>query len=208
MIPIKIDEGLSRAWNAVEGLDPIEAEKRTGAVYEQARCVYRINTFGTSVELDVKNRSFVPLSDIASTVTDDLRGYSELTFLSYLVSSKRVKESGKLIRPVDIRGGHIFSGGTHMLPLGEISGKYGNDIVSYKRRGVELGASSADHGDSSLKLMPLPDVPVYLVLWAEDDEFAARADLLFDSTIELQLEATDVIWALAMMTVLMFLSDQ
>jgi hypothetical protein len=41
-------------------------------------------------------------------------------------------------------------------------------------------------------------------LWLEDDEFPARLDLLFDSTCAMHLP-TDIIWSIAMMSVLIML---
>jgi hypothetical protein len=56
-------------------------------------------------------------------------------------------------------------------------------------------------GDASLELHPFPRVPAVLVLWLKDEEFPARADLLFDSTCILQVPI-DILWSIAMMTVL------
>jgi hypothetical protein len=54
---------------------------------------------------------------------------------------------------------------------------------------------------SSLKLLPMPRIPVAIILWLEDEEFPPRAVLLLDSTCELQLPL-DIIWSIAMMSVL------
>jgi hypothetical protein len=51
-----------------------------------------------------------------------------------------------------------------------------------------------------MQLPALPKVPVTLILWRADDEFPARADLLFDATARHHLP-TDVLWAVAMLAV-------
>ena len=61
-----------------------------------------------------------------------------------------------------------------------------------------------NYGDASVELLPLPRIPVTLILWLSDYEFPARADLLFDSTCEQRLPL-DVIWSIAMMSVLVML---
>jgi len=58
---------------------------------------------------------------------------------------------------------------------------------------------------SSLRLFPLPRVPVTLVLWLRDEEFPPRMDLLFDSTCDLQISLSDIIWSIAMMFCLVML---
>ena len=75
-------------------------------------------------------------------------------------------------------------------------------MSDFVARGFLLGGSLLPFGDASLKLMPLPRVPVAVILWAADDEFPGRADLLLDSACELHMPA-DVIWSMAMLSVLM-----
>jgi hypothetical protein len=50
----------------------------------------------------------------------------------------------------------------------------------------------------------MPRIPVTLILWLKDEEFHPRADLLLDSTCELQLPL-DIIWSIAMMSVLVMM---
>jgi len=50
----------------------------------------------------------------------------------------------------------------------------------------------------------MPRIPVILVLWLADDEFQPRADLLLDSTCEIQLPL-DIIWSMAMLSVLVMM---
>ena len=59
------------------------------------------------------------------------------------------------------------------------------------------------YGDAAIVLFPLPKVPTTMILWVEDDEFPARADLLFDATCTAHLPL-DVLWSVAMMSVLLF----
>jgi len=55
--------------------------------------------------------------------------------------------------------------------------------------------------DAAVRLHPFPRIPVVVTLWLEDAEFPARADILLDSTCDLQLP-TDVLWSIAMMSLL------
>lgn len=60
------------------------------------------------------------------------------------------------------------------------------------------------YGDASIELFPFPRMPVTIILWEKDDEFPARADLVFDSTCEMQLPI-DIIWSIAMLCVLVMM---
>jgi hypothetical protein len=55
-----------------------------------------------------------------------------------------------------------------------------------------------------VELPPFPKVPTTVILWTEDDEFPARADLLFDNTGPRHLPL-DVLWSVAMLSVLSLL---
>lgn len=93
-----------------------------------------------------------------------------------------------------------------MLPVELIAEKYGNNgnIQEFIRRGKELGGEQFSFGDASVQLLPFPRIPVVLILWKKDEEFQARANLLLDSTCELQLPV-DIIWSTAMMSLLIML---
>ncbi|MGE5894213.1 MAG: hypothetical protein ACM34I_09180 [bacterium] len=43
------------------------------------------------------------------------------------------------------------------------------------------------------------------MLWLEDEEFPPRVDLLFDSTCDIQISLSDIIWSVAIMTCLVML---
>ncbi len=47
--------------------------------------------------------------------------------------------------------------------------------------------------DAAFQLQPFLRIPLYYILWAEDEEFPARLNVLFDHSIEQHLSA-DGIW--------------
>jgi hypothetical protein len=76
------------------------------------------------------------------------------------------------------------------------------------KRGKALGSELVSgYGDASIRIYPLPRVPITLVLWLEDEEFPAKVDLFFDSTVEFQLSRSDTIWASALMSCVVMAED-
>ncbi len=71
-------------------------------------------------------------------------------------------------------------------------------------RGRALGGEELSHGDAAVRLLPFPRIAVVLLLWTDDEEFPARADLLVDAACEGQLPP-DIMWATALMCVLAML---
>ncbi|MCG2710204.1 MAG: DUF3786 domain-containing protein, partial [Thermodesulfovibrionales bacterium] len=136
-----------------------------------------------------------------------LKKYSyffNLSALCYLINAKDIPLSGKLVKPAGLKGSDIFFRGSHVLPLDKIAERYGNDRTGFIEKGKNLNGNIMSYGDASVELLPLPRIPVTLILWLSDDEFGSRADLLFDSTCEQRLPL-DVIWSIAMMSVLVVL---
>ena len=111
-----------------------------------------------------------------------------------------------MVKPDSLPGGQIYAKGTHILPLERLTERFGHNRGAFVARGRSLGGSELDFGDASMRLQPLPQLPVVLILWEPDEEFPARSDFLFYDTCKDQL-APDILWAIAMMTVALMLAD-
>jgi hypothetical protein len=94
--------------------------------------------------------------------------------------------------------------GSHALPLQKLSARYAGDVEGFLQRGAAYGGIPQSYGDASLLLHPFKVLPVVLILWAGDDEFPARSDLLLDKTSEAQLPP-DILWSIMMLTILAML---
>ena len=205
IVPIKIDVGEGKAWDEVCGLSREDVSGRTAAVYDEKAGAYILRCFGIDFHVDPCEMRIACPSDKGAIFMDKLKTIFRLTVLCYMASAKDIPATGRLIRPVDVKGGHRFSAGTHVLPLDAIAARYGKDKEGFLERGKAMGAEVVTgYGDACLRLYPLPRVPITLVLWLEDEEFPAKVDLFFDSTCEYQLSRSDTIWASALMcTVIM-----
>ena len=128
--------------------------------------------------------------------------YSLVDYIYKVVSSKEIPCTERHITLHDMPGGHTFFTGSHMIPLAAIEKKYGANKEAFLSRGEKLCASILGYGDASIKVFPLPRIPVIFILWLGDDEFPPRTDMLVDSTAELHLPI-DIIWSIAMLSTLM-----
>ena len=192
--------GELKAWEILKTLEPDDVCKRAGVQYDRAARVYTMHSMG---------RDFLLALDNEQISGDDLflkrLGYFfKLSAPFYLNSAIDIPPTGRLIKPSDLKGGHLFFSGTHALPLDGLAAKYGTNSALFLMKGADLGASAEHYGDAALQLLPFPRIPVSLILWEQDEEFPARADLLFDSSSELQAPL-DILWSVAMMTVLAML---
>jgi hypothetical protein len=196
--------GEDKAWEILSTLKPEEVCRAASASYDAGSESYTVTAFGMEFSVSARNRSITSAAAGSNVLLQKLGYFFKLSVLWYLVRAKDIACTGRLEKLQNIKGGDIFTKGSHVLPLEPLAGKYGRDKKGFIDKGKSLGGELVNLGDAALRLFPLPRIPIVLSLWLEDDEFPARADLLFDSTCDLQIP-TDIIWSVAMMSVLVML---
>ena len=106
-----------------------------------------------------------------------------ILILHYLTLAKGTPATNKLIAFRQLSGGasylSAFSQRT-VAPLLRYFGKEPELLIDAAER---LGGCKADYGDVAVRLMAFPRVPVTIILWRGDIEFAPRGNIVFDSAI-------------------------
>ena len=200
LIPIKIQNGEEKAWELVCGLSREDVSSRTRAVYDEKAEAYVLHSFGIDFHVNPCEMLIACPTGHGDLFLRKLRDFFRISVLWYMSNAKDIPPTGRLIRPVDVKGGHRFTTGTHVLPVDVIAGMFARDREGFIRKGQQYGAEVvAGYGDACIRFYPLPRVPVTLILWLEDEEFPERVDIFFDSTCEFQLALSDIVWAVAMM---------
>ena len=196
--------GEDKAWYLLDTMNPEKVCHSAAVSYDRASQNYRIRSFGMEFSLSVKKRTISNANPEGSVLLQRLSYFFRLSVLWYLVNVKDIACTGRLVKLQNIKGGDIFTKGSHVLPLEQVASKYGRDKEGFIEKGKSFGGVQIQHGDAAFRFYPLPRIPVTLSLWLEDEEFPPRADLFFDSTCDMQLP-TDIIWSIAMMSVLIML---
>ncbi len=192
--------GEKEAWKTLAELDPLEVCERTHAVFDHERGVYLLKMFSQTAVISPSEKSVSGDTPQDGLLLDRLEDYAPPSTMGYLIHAKDIPLTGRLIKPSAMKGGQIYLTGSHVLPLHKITEKYGGDGDGFLARARELGGEEIPAADASVRLFPFPRIAVAFLLWLEDEEFAARSDLLMDSTCELQLPP-DILWMTAMMSV-------
>ena len=201
-----VNPGEDKAWKILASLNSAEVCRRAKVSYDDASRSFRIQSFGMGFDVSPEARTISSASQRAAVLLGKLGYFFRLSVLWYLVSAKDIDETGRLVNLGSIKGGDAFSKGTHVLPLEPLAHKFGKDREAFIRKASGFGGELVKQADVSLRLLPLPRIPVVLSLWLEDEEFPARAGLFLDSTCELQA-AADILWSIAMMSVLLLMED-
>ena len=205
LVPIKTLGGEAKAWEALALLRPQAVCSAAAVAHDRLSRFYTIRSFGIDFTVSPEMRSITSSDPRSATFLDRYKDFFRLSVLWYLTSAKDIPATGRLIRPIDVKGGQRFFSGTHVLPLDQIAERFGRDKVSFVAQGLKFGAEIVSFGDAAVRLYPLPRVPVTVILYLQDDEYPARVTLFFDSTVDFQLSLSDIVWSVSMMaTLVMF----
>jgi hypothetical protein len=202
LVPIKTVWGEAKAWEILAGMNPAGVCSGARVVYDASSGGYGITAFGMAFTVSTRDRSITSDDPHASLFLERYKDFFRLALLWYLTTAKDIPATERLIRPIDARGGQRFFTGTHVLPLDRVENRFGNGKMDFIERGLRFGAEIVKYGDAAVRLYPLPRIPVTIILWLEDEEFPARANIFFDSTVDFQISLSDIVWSIAMMSTL------
>jgi len=166
-----------RLWEELAGREPGELCRRTLAAAEPG---------GYSLAfLDRRYRVEPAAGRIGGPQADPLLADPEfeLLVLTYLTQAAEVSSEGTWITEKDLPGGSLFFRGPHALPLQPLLARFGADPPAFRRAAEALGGGSLPYGDAAYGFAALPRIPAGCVLWASDDEFPARVNMLFDRSL-------------------------
>ena len=196
--------GEERAWETLKDADPSGICRKAAVSFDEKSNAYFLRSFGMDIQINPEETTIKSLAPWGQSIIEKYGYFFKLSCLWYLVCAQDFPLARNLVKPVNIKGGEMFFRGTHLLPLDSLARRYGTGKEDFLNKGKELCAESLNFGDASLRLLPMPRVPVTLILWLADEEFPPRADLLLDASCEIQLPI-DIIWSVSMLSILVML---
>jgi hypothetical protein len=195
--------GEQQAWEELVSCDPAEVCDRA-AVEHSEEHGYVVPVFGLPIVLDMKARTMSGSSPEAEFLLTKAAYFSRLSVLFYLLRAQRITPTGRLLKPSELKSNQIYFAGSHLLPLEPIAARFASNPEGFLAQAARFGGQVRQYGDAAVELLPFPRAPIVLILWIEDEEFAARSYMLFDEVCELQLPP-DILWSVAMMSALAML---
>jgi len=195
-----IDSGLERFWRELQGADPERVCPAAGVAFENGQ--YEVPFLGSTYSVQAANRRILgPPGD--SLAQDPEFG---LMILGYLTRTRQhegevgprrqgtdgtpapsTRTASQWVSERQLPGGDLFFQGPHALPLSPIVRRFGQDAEGFRRTCSALGGTPLPYGDAAFALQAMPRVPLALILWLADDEFPARAGVLFDPSAAVHL---------------------
>jgi hypothetical protein len=183
----------AQLWKTLSALPAEDICRRSLASYDSHLHCYQVEVLNESYRVFPREMAIHRSDDRKAPLNIELR----LLILQYLVQAKELPLVGKWITEKELKNGEMFYRGVHSLemftkPLEE---RFGTRPDHLLEAGLSIGGAKVDYGNVGLRFQALPRIPVLFILWAADDEFAAKVNILFDPTVEHHL-ALDTIWGL------------
>jgi len=175
-------EGL---WEQLLELDVQKTARRAKCRYLTDPGHYAITLLNTAYTVDPSDKRI--LSGQPDSKAPEAGFLEQLCILVYLIKAQDLPLADKLVRAEALPGGQFFFRGLHRLPTGKLEEAFGERPELLYQAAKKLGAKRCEFGDASIELYVLPRIPLTVVLWGADEEFGARASLLFDQTAAAQL---------------------
>jgi hypothetical protein len=123
---------------------------------------------------------------------EDIDLKDRILILHYLITAKGTPATGKLIGFKQVPGGLFEYASLSREVLTPLLDHFGKEPERLAEAAADLGGSRAGYGDVAVSIKAFPSVPVVIVLWRGDDEFAPNASILFDSTVADYLSTEDM----------------
>jgi hypothetical protein len=183
----------AKLWKTLAGFPSEDVFQRCLTPYDPLLQCYHVPVLNESYQVFTREMTIRKAHERKAPLNIELR----LLILQYLIQAKELPLVGKWVTEKELKNGEMFYRGVHSLemfknPLEERFGRHPDDFFE---AGLSVGGVKVNYGDGRLTFQALPRIPVLCILWAGDDEFPAKVNILFDPTIEQHL-ALDTIWGL------------
>ena len=178
---MNLDAALKLAAEEFKKIDRKDIASRSGAIVTPE-----------SIQVDYLNRRYC-LRLPGAEWEGEVSSREKLLILHYLINSKGIPLSGKLIDFREFPGGNVYYPvfeGRVCRPFLKCFGK--NQPLLLKAA-LALKGSKQELGDFSVNIPVFPRVGITFIVYRGDEELAPTAKILFDSSVSEYLATEDVV---------------
>ncbi len=163
------------------------------------RCGARLQVIDShkAITIEYLNRFYcITLPDIKISLMDcgeEVSLRDKLLLLHYFTQAKGTSLTNKIITYQELPEGTVYAPTFSKRAIKPILDTFGKEPQRLIEAAEKLGGHKADYGDVAVTINAFSRVPITLVLWRSDEEFAPAGNVLFDSTISDYLPTEDII---------------
>lgn len=190
-----VHEGL---WEQLDKLDRQKTAERAKCQYLANPPRYVITLLNTEYVVNLSDKQI--FSNQPGPEPTEAEFLEQLCILAYLINAQDMPPTNKFVGPEHLPSGQFFFRGLHSLPTRKLEEAFGKSPERLYEVSRQFNAKICEFGDASVEFHALPRIPIAIIIWGDDDEFEARASILFDQTAGSQLPL-DALGAIANLTV-------
>ncbi|MCX5634550.1 MAG: DUF3786 domain-containing protein [Planctomycetota bacterium] len=181
-------------WSQLVALDGAKIAQNAKCQYDSSRNRYILTMLNAEYAVNVASKEVIAVKSSAPA-----QFLEQLVILVYLINAKDLPQAGELVKAETFPSGEFFFKGIHSLPTAKLEKAFGENPQLLYQAAHSLVTKKCEFGDASIELYLLPTVSMTIVLWKGDDEFPARASILFDKTAgsQMPLDALQAVVKLA-----------
>lgn len=150
------------------------------------------------IAIQYLNQSYlISLPDVEISLVDSAEAVpmrDKVLILHYFISAKDTPPADKLItfRELPEGKGKVYSPTFDQRTIRPILRYFGQAPHLLVEAGQKLGGRKVDYGDVSLTISAFSRVPITIILWRGDEEFAPQGNVVFDASISDYLHTEDI----------------
>lgn len=165
---------IEEARKALSQVDLVELAHRSGSSLQEAQL--GLPLFGKIIVVRVPEFvAFDPAKD------EDCPEELQILLLDYLKKGDDTQPTGRWIGFRELPDGGFYWRAFQGYSGDQLVRDLAGDIAAFRRAAKQLGGESLDIGDAAYAFRALPHLPLAVVWWAGDEEFPAKASVLFDA---------------------------
>jgi hypothetical protein len=175
------------AREQLAGIDDIEKQcLKSGARYIPSE---------KAISIDYLNQTYrisFPDGEVSLTTGEEVPIRDKILILHYFTRARGIPLSQKTITYKELPDGVNYFPVFAQRAIQPLVTFFGSEPAQLLETAKILGGHKADYGDTSVTIHAFKQVPVTLVLWRGDAEFAPEGSVMFDSTISDYLTNDDI----------------
>jgi hypothetical protein len=122
----------------------------------------------------------------------------QILILHYLMAPDLPELSGRWVSYREIPGASFYFSAFVKRAVEPLRTAFGRNIAGLAAAAETLNGRGIASGDAGFEFRLFPKVPVQLIVWEGDEEFAPEASIVFDATIGRIFSPEDIAWLAGM----------
>jgi len=161
-------------------IDAVVLAARSGATYRklgEARGEFTLNYFGQAFVI-----SYPQFQAYQATTREKGSPEIHFFFLRYLHTADGTSLADRWISYRELPDGMFYNQAFQGYSGARLVQTFGNELARFKEAAIKAGGEELALGDAAFMFQALPRVPLGVIYWLGDEEFAPYANVLFDAS--------------------------